>query len=124
MKILVVDDEMFARRSFARIMTGKDVDLMMVDNSCDGYDMYCTERPDIVIADIMMAGLDGDWLITKILQNFPDANIIVCSGKPMEELLKYKLMGAKACIQKPVIYNKFWNIVDKIMEEQRKDEAL
>ena len=115
MRILVVDDEMFARRTLFRMLNKPDVEVILCNNAIDGYEMYEKTQPDIAICDVMMAGVNGDWLITKILQHFPKANLIVCSGKPQEELLKYKLMGAKACITKPIKYEKLWNEIMSII---------
>ncbi len=116
MKILVVDDEMFARRTFRRLLNRKDIELIMTDNACDGFELYEAHQPDIIISDVVMAGFDGDWLITKLLKTYPIANIIVCSAKPQYEILKYKLMGAKACLTKPISYEKLWHEIELVKE--------
>lgn len=109
MKILIVDDEMFARRTYRRIFNSSDIKLIMADNAVDGYELFVKEEPDVLISDVIMAGFDGDWLIKRVLNEYPKANVIVCSSKPIDELLAYKLMGARACIHKPANYAKLMN---------------
>ena len=115
MKILVVDDEVFARKTYRRILSNKDVEIVEASDAYSAYCKYEEERPDIVISDIMMKGIGGDWLISKLLEKFPDANIIVCSGKPKIQLLKYRLIGAKAILSKPINYNNLWYEIDAIL---------
>ena len=116
MKILIVDDEIFALRTLERLLQEDDVELIEAKDCYDAYTMYETMQPDIVITDILMkGGIGGDWLIEKILNDNSGAKIIVCSGRPRTELLKYKLMGAKQCIQKPIKYQELWDCINEIM---------
>ena len=70
----------------------------------------------MIFTDIMMkGGIGGDWLIDKLLQLDEHAKIIVCSGRQKTDLLKYKLMGAKYCIQKPIKYQELWDCIDAVI---------
>ena len=117
MKILIVDDEIFARRTLERLLSMEDdVEVIEATDCYDAFALYEENLPDIVITDIMMkGGIGGEWLIEKILASNPDANIIVCSGRQKTDLLKYKLMGAKYCIQKPIKYQELWDCIDELM---------
>ena len=115
MKILIVDDELFARRTLKRLLTGDDIEIIEADDCYDAYAMYEENIPDIVITDIMMkGGISGEWLIEKLLHFDKNAKIIVCSGRPKTDLLKYKLMGAKHCLQKPIKYQELWDCINDI----------
>ena len=116
MKILIVDDEIFALRTLERILEEEDVEILEAGDCYDAYTMYEEMHPDIVITDILMkGGIGGEWLIDKILHFDNEAKIIVCSGRQRAELLKYKLMGAKHCIQKPVKYQELWDTIDAMI---------
>ncbi|MCR4567487.1 MAG: response regulator [Pseudobutyrivibrio sp.] len=117
MKILIVDDEIFARKTLERLLSGyDDVEIIEAEDCYDAYTMYQEFHPDVVITDILMkGGIGGEWLIEKILGTDKNARIIVCSGRPRTELLKFKLMGAKQCIQKPVKYQELWDAINEIM---------
>ncbi len=115
MKVLIVDDELFARRTLERILSD-DAEVIEAKDCYDAYTMYEAFHPDVVITDIMMkGGIGGDWLIDKLLQLDEQAKIIVCSGRQKTDLLKYKLMGAKYCIQKPIKYQELWDCIDAVI---------
>ena len=115
MKVLIVDDELFARRTLERILSD-DAEIIEAQDCYDAYTMYEEFHPDVVITDIMMkGGIGGDWLIDKLLQLDEHAKIIVCSGRQKTDLLKYKLMGAKYCIQKPIKYQELWDCIDAVI---------
>jgi two-component system chemotaxis response regulator CheY len=117
MKILIVDDEIFALRTLERLLSQEEsIELIEAKDCYDAFMMYEEMKPDIVITDIMMkGGIGGEWLIEKILSADSQAKIIVCSGRQKTELLKYKLMGAKHCIQKPIKYQELWDAIDDII---------
>ena len=116
MKILIVDDEIFARRTLERLLGDSYVEIIEAEDCYDAYTMYEEFKPDIVITDILMkGGIGGEWLIERLLKLDPTAKIIVCSGRQKTELLKYKLMGAKYCIQKPIKYQELWNCIEELI---------
>lgn len=117
MKVLIVDDEIFALKTLERLLKAEDgVEILQAGDCYDAYMIYEEVHPDIVITDILMkGGIGGEWLIEKILSLDSKANIIVCSGRPKADLLKYKLMGAKHCIQKPVKYQELWDCIDSLI---------
>ena len=117
MKVLIVDDEIFALKTLERLLKAEDgVEILQAGDCYDAYMIYEEMHPDIVITDILMkGGIGGEWLIEKILSLDSKANIIVCSGRPKADLLKYKLMGAKYCIQKPIKYQELWDCIDAVI---------
>ncbi len=116
MKILIVDDEIFALRTLERLLDRDDIEIIEANDCYDAFTMYEDLQPDIVITDILMkGGIGGEWLIEKILRYDSNANIIVCSGRQKTELLKYKLMGAKYCLQKPIKYQELWDCIDELI---------
>lgn len=117
-KILIVDDELFARNTLKRLLYSDYTQLYEAEDGYEGLIQYDKIRPDIIIVDLLIkGGIGGEWLIEKLLSSYKKPNIIVCSGKPQSELLKYKLMGAKACIHKPVKFNELWKIINDITSE-------
>ena len=118
MRFLIIDDEQFARNTLKRLLSFLDAEIIEADNAYDGYTLVKEKFPDIVFCDIMMNEIGGDWLIEKLMDTIPQANIIVVSGQPKEKLLKYELMGAKAIITKPIKYNLLMAEVDKIIERK------
>lgn len=79
-KVLVVDDSKYMRRILSDALTGQGYTVS--GEAADGAEaaaMYREQRPDIVLMDIIMPGVDGIEGIHQILQDDPKAKVLVCS---------------------------------------------
>ncbi len=61
-KILIVDDElnmrMLLKEAFEEL-EDKGVELLLVENAEDAIESIITEKPELVVLDLMMPGMDG-----------------------------------------------------------------
>lgn len=57
--VLVVDDEMFIRALIGRRLDRKGYRILQCANAEDAYRTVKTEKPDVVVCDILMPGGDG-----------------------------------------------------------------
>ena len=65
-KILLVDDHSDIRR-LIRITLGKSFEVLEAEDGATGLDIVRTQRPDLVVLDIMMPGkLDGLQVLKEI----------------------------------------------------------
>ncbi|MBP3359987.1 MAG: response regulator [Clostridia bacterium] len=81
-KVLVVDDEHITREGIASIISeesGCEV-IGTCANGIEAFDFIKTNKPDIVITDIRMPGLDGFGLIEKVRDCYPETKFILLSG--------------------------------------------
>ncbi|QGQ98321.1 response regulator [Paenibacillus psychroresistens] len=82
-KVLVVDDELWIRRGIIQSIEWKSLGLELVGEAADGdeaFEMAHMLKPDIIIMDMRMPGMDGVELLRALNQSTPDAVILVCSG--------------------------------------------
>ena len=78
-RILAVDDHALLRKGLAAVMNAEP-DMKLVaeaSNGEDGIEQFRIHRPDIVLMDLQMPGLNGIEATARILSEFPDARIIV-----------------------------------------------
>lgn len=84
LSILVVDDEAPIRDWVAYCIEREPQrDLKLIAkarNGQEGVEMALQYRPDLVITDIMMPGLDGLGMMKQILQSLPYTNFIILSN--------------------------------------------
>jgi len=84
LSILVVDDEAPIRDWVAYCIEREPQrDLQLIakaKNGQEGVEMALRYRPDLVITDIMMPGLDGLGMMKQILQSLPYTNFIILSN--------------------------------------------
>jgi DNA-binding response OmpR family regulator len=57
--VLVVDDEPMVREVVARYLERDGVRVHEIDNGDDAMDWLATNRPDLVVLDVMLPGVDG-----------------------------------------------------------------
>ncbi len=87
--VLIVDDE----RTFGEaleVVLGKEKDLRVVEVAVDGEQaVRAVEayRPDVVLMDVAMPGMNGIEATRRIKQADPDATVVILSGHEDELLL-------------------------------------
>jgi CheY-like chemotaxis protein len=77
MKLLIVDDNIDTRKLIRSIMKPYGHDIMESQNGIDAVESYAAHRPDCVLMDIEMEGMDGLAATRTIRESYPDARIII-----------------------------------------------
>ena len=101
---LIVDDSAFARLHLRRLMDSfEGVAASEASNGNEALSEYKRLKPNIVLMDIVMPGLEGIETVRRICQTDPSARIIMISsvsyGEKIEEAMA---AGARRFIPKPV----------------------
>jgi two-component system, NarL family, response regulator LiaR len=81
-KVLLVDDHEMVRIGLAAVL-GTEEGIEVVGEASNGHDgiRLATEyRPDIVLMDLVMEGMDGIETTRKLLQLYPDCKVIVLTS--------------------------------------------
>lgn len=103
-KILVVDDSELMVKMISDILTEKGYEVVSASNGVDGIKMVATEKPDLVLLDVVMPGIDG-FEVCKLLRKDESNNlmpIIMLTGQGNEEdKLTGLELGADDYITKP-----------------------
>src|ERR1700730_11532990 len=79
-KILVIDDDVIVRKTIIRLLEDGGYKVLSAEDGLRGMAMFRSERPDLVITDIIMPEQEGIQTITEMRKAKPDAKIIVISG--------------------------------------------
>ena len=104
-KILLIDDEADLRRIGALSLrnVGK-WEVLLADSGTAALELLQTERPDVVLLDVMMPGLDGPATLAKLreLPNGCELPVIFMTAlSEPEEHERLMTLGAKGIIVKP-----------------------
>ena len=102
-KILIVDDHEVVRDGLKNILTSLE-NISIAGEAGNGEDavkMYATLKPDIVIMDISMPGMNGIEATRVIKEKDPDARILILTMHDNQEYLNQIIRsGAKGFILK------------------------
>jgi len=79
-KILLVDDSGLARRSARRTLEGAGYEVVEAEDGLGALERYFTEKPDVVLLDLVMKGMYGLEVLGKLREMDPDARVIVVSA--------------------------------------------
>lgn len=81
--ILVIDDDSIVARFLTFRLAKKGYVVQHMDNGIDGLEAIRNLKPDLVILDMMMPGLDGREVAEQVAENnlMDIGRIIVLSGK-------------------------------------------
>jgi len=83
-KIMVVDDEVSIRESLHDWLKDSGHEVFTAANGGEALEILRDKKPEIVITDLVMPGMDGLELTKKIKELFPDIAVIIITayGKP------------------------------------------
>jgi len=103
-KILVIEDNTDVRENTAEILELAGYDVVVAEDGRKGVDLSLHEKPDLIICDIMMPGLDGYGVLHIISQRAETAGIpfVFLTAKTEKTDIRFGMsLGADDYITKP-----------------------
>lgn len=100
-KILVVDDEHSIRSLVAAYLPKEEYEVLTADNGLTGLQKAQEDKPDLIILDVMLPGMDGIELLTR-LRRESDAYVILLTARTEEvDKIVGLSVGADDYVTKP-----------------------
>src|SRR5687768_4249142 len=100
--ILLIEDQVELCQILKETLSLYGFDVTYALNGDDGYQLFTTLDPKLIIIDIMMPGSDGFSAVTQIRKVNKDVPIIMLTAKPLtEDLVKAFDLGCNDFIRKP-----------------------
>jgi two-component system, chemotaxis family, chemotaxis protein CheY len=79
-RILVVDDSGLARRRARTSLEGAGFEVLEAEDGIAALESYFVARPDVVLLDLVMNGMYGLDVLSKLRELDPRAKVIVVSA--------------------------------------------
>ena len=100
--ILIVEDDEAVRQAIAEVVQLYGWQVLEASNGIHGLRIFENQLPDIVLADVIMAGFDGFQLAAGIKSISPKATVIMMTAFGTSELRqKAQAAGVSAFLRKP-----------------------
>ena len=120
--VLIADDEMAVCNLINHLISWEELELTGIGYAHDGiqaYQIIMEKKPDIVITDIRMPGLDGLELIEKIRKENQAVSFIIVSGYQEFEFAKQALrFGVEDYLVKPIKEDELNSILRHVQEKR------
>jgi len=104
-RLLIVDDELDVREFAANFFKKRKIECLTASSGEEALDIFQREKPDLVLLDIKMEGIDGIETLRRLKEKDNDVKVIMVTGrKPEDEETfdKCKKMGALDYVHKPL----------------------
>jgi len=115
--ILLADDEVTFRKTFAKVLHEEGMTVTEVDNGIDAIDAVMKQAYDVVILDIQMPGADGIKVLRETMKIRPQTRVIMITAYGTIEMAVEAIkLGACDYVMKPVVFE---DILAKIRQHLR-----
>jgi DNA-binding response OmpR family regulator len=103
-KILVVDDDSSMVRLISQVLSSKGYEVLESNNGQDALRLLYSQKPDLVLLDVVMPVMDGWQTCSRIRDISPAIPIILLTGqrKTEEDVVRGLDYGADDYLIKPV----------------------
>jgi len=112
--VLAVDDIPLNLLLVEKMLSKFNFTLKTAGSGQQALDMIDVEKPDLILLDLMMPGIDGFEILSRLRSNpeTADIQIVVLSAlNSNEDIVKGFQLGANDFITKPIIMEKLLNCV-------------
>ena len=102
-KVLVIDDDPVFLRLVEQVLTQKGYEVLKAISGREGLRLLFSHKPDIVLLDVVMSGIDG-WETCRRIRDISDIPVIMLTGerKSEEDIVRGLDYGADDYLLKPV----------------------
>src|SRR5580704_15480416 len=117
-RVLVVDDSALSRRTLRQILEPAGYDVAEAEDGLSALERYFLEKPDVVLLDLVMKGMYGLVVLTKLRQLDPAARVIVVSADVQHSSHQLaQEAGANGFLNKPVDAQRVLQVVRNVLGE-------
>ena len=121
-KILYVEDEYITRQEVKNILNKNYKNVITAKNGEEGYDLYKSEKPNLIITDIRMPDYDGIEMVKKIRAEDSKIPIIVASAFE-KEFFKFDDLDIQDYIIKPITKFSLLIMIEDVMSRHEGFES-
>ena len=118
-RMLIVEDEETLRGSIRRLFVKNGFDTDTAGSAEEAFEAAKSGMYDVIITDIILPGMDGVEMISRLREQVADQIFIVMTAyASLETALKALRAGAYDYITKPVIHEEIKRVVENALRQK------
>jgi DNA-binding NtrC family response regulator len=119
-RILVVDDDPSIRSSFTEVLADEGTEVWTAASAEEALTAIDAQRPDLVLSDVRMPGLDGIELLRLLKERAPRTDVIIMTAyDDMPTAVAAMREGAFDFLPKPLDLDDLRRVLDRVFEDRR-----
>ena len=121
--ILLVDDDESLRQVISQFLTQEGYRMITAGSGAEALKLFYSERPDAVLLDLMMPGMDG-WEVCARLRELSNAPILLVTARTsQEDKLRGFRLGIDDYLSKPFSLAELAARLQAVLSRSRKADA-
>jgi DNA-binding NtrC family response regulator len=118
--ILLIEDELRLQHNLQVLLQEEGYWVVATDNGAEGIKQLEAQSFDLVITDLVMAGIDGFQVLDYLNVHRPETVVVAVTGHISLEFASAALeRGAYDYITKPFDYDLFSTTIERALEQAR-----
>jgi diguanylate cyclase (GGDEF)-like protein len=119
-RILAVDDQRYFRELLEGLLTEEGFEVVTASSGEEALRIIEQSHFDIVLTDLVMPGMDGNDLVHRVKQRYPEQEIVVVTGVvDVKTAVDSMKLGASEYLIKPFDRATLANSLEKILHNRR-----
>ena len=113
-KLLIVDDEGDIREFASSFFRRRKITCFTASNGEEALELAAKHTPDLILLDVMMAGIDGIETLRRLKEWDPACKVIMVTGREPQEQDAFdtcQRLGALAYVHKPLELDELERVV-------------
>ncbi len=117
-RVMVIDDSRVMELQIQKLLEGSEFEVAAYcENGEEAIARYGEVLPDVTTMDIIMPGIDGLETAQIILEEHPEAKIVMLTSMTDEDSMNEAVsLGAKAFLSKPITGEDLIGTLEKAMK--------
>lgn len=123
-RVLLIEDDREISSTLSSVLDGAGYHVLTANNGIDGQRLIETERPDLVITDMMMPRLGG-FPVLEFLKTFPNPPkvIMITANEGGRHKAYAEMLGVVDYLRKPFAMDVLLDAVRRALEDVPEDPA-
>jgi len=118
--VVVADDEESARISLGQILREDGYQVSLAANGEEALRLVAAEQPDVLLTDLKMPGMDGQELLSRVRQGYPEVAVVIMTAHgTIRSAVEALRQGAEDYLTKPVDVEEVEYLLDQVLKRRK-----